>query len=90
MENYHSVICIKKIDGAFEPFAVVIPSGTIVTNVIEELNLMEIVNLTSEKDDDSNYDSLSKSDTNSDSNTNNSSQKVFQLNIMVLLILLLY
>ena len=74
---------------------------------IEKLNLIEIVNLTSEKDDDSNYNSISKSDSNSvfdtnsdsksdinsdsksDSNTNNSSQKVFQLNIMVLLILLL-
>ena len=51
---------------------------------IEELKLMEIVNLTSEKDDDSNYNSISKSDSNSvsksdtnsdsksDSNTNNS------------------
>ena len=65
----------KKIDGAFEPFAIAIPQDKVSTNVIEETKLIEIVNLTSKK--------------NYNYNSENNSQKFIQLNILFLFIILL-
>lgn len=64
----------KKLEGAFEPFAIGIPSDKISTNIIEETKFIEIVNLNSKK--------------NHNYNENNY-QNVIQFNILFLLILLL-
>ena len=64
----------KKLEGAFEPFAIAIPEDKVSTNIIEETKFIEIVNLNSKKNQ--NYN---------EKNT----QNVIQFNILFLLILLL-
>ena len=64
----------KKLEGAFEPFVITIPSDKISTNIIEKTKFIEIVNLNSKKNH--NYN-------------DNNSQNVIKFKIVFLLILLL-